>query len=254
MAFLTKHKVYKILSPVLKQAIPASQTKKMLTKILRRHNISYLEIGGAVAVSGYVVIHLSPVEVYGIPRIRNKGVQYKYNSVTGDFDKELKDLKDACTLNYDLMNGIPIEDNSLDGINMSHFLEHFTRDDGLFILKECLRVLKPGSVLRISCPDLKKYAEAYVQGNDEYFRHPLVSKFVNYKGLSARGDLFIHKAYDGSNGHKWFYDANSAIQLALDAGFKKGVSKKLHESNLPSIEIIEPAYREAESFYVEVYN
>ncbi len=256
MPFLTKQNAYRILTPLLDKVLPPSATRSLVDKKLKQNNIKYLDIGGAVPVEGYLVIHLSPVEVYGIPRKRSRGLAYHYDEKGVKFKQEIINFKAALTLNYNLMAGIPAADNSFDGINMSHCLEHFTRPDGLAILKECRRVLNKANTsatLRISCPDLAKYANAYVNKDDAYFGHPLVAGFVNYEGLTSYGDLFIHKAYDAHNGHKWFYDAESAIQLALDAGFKNGVIKKLHETSLPYPEVIEPAFREKESFYVEVY-
>ncbi|RYY16199.1 MAG: class I SAM-dependent methyltransferase [Chitinophagaceae bacterium] len=256
MSFLTKQNAYRFLTPVLGRVLPASATRTLVDKKLKENNIKYLDIGGAVPVEGYLVIHLSPVEVYGIPRKRSRGLAHHYDERGIKYKQEIIDFTAAVTLNYNLMEGIPVADNTFDGINMSHCLEHFTRSDGLAILKECRRVLNNANstaVLRISCPDLAKYATAYVNQDDSYFNHPLVAGFVNYEGLRSYGDLFIHKAYDAHNGHKWFYDAESAIQLALDAGFKKGLIKKLHETSLPYPEVIEPAFREKESFYVEVY-
>ena len=253
MPVLTKQKAYKVLNPVIKQGFPRTTTRKMVDKIISKNAIKHLEIGGAVPVDGYLVVHLSSVEVYGIPRKREKGLHYIYDFQNHVFQKEQKTLTNAFTLNYDLMGGIPISDNLLEGINMSHFLEHFTREEGLEILKECWRVLRPGATLRISCPDLRKYAEAYLNKDDSYFQHPLVDNYVNYEGLSSYGDLLIHKAYDGHNGHKWFYDSDSAIKLAQEAGFRHAVEKELHETNLPHAEVIEPAYRQQESFYIEAY-
>jgi len=253
MRTLSKYGFYKLITPVTKSILPHSLVRKLVDDVLRKNAINHLDIGGAVPVDDYLVIHLSPVENYGIPKKRNTGINYIYDFPSGSFRHENKKFSNAFTLNYNLMNGIPISDQSLKGINMSHFLEHFSREEGLIILKECRRILKDGSVLRISCPDLRKYAEAYLNKDDNYFNHELVKRFVNYNGLSAYGDLFIHKAYDGHNGHKWFYDSDSAIRLALDAGFENAVVKKLHDTSLPHPETIEPDYREKESFYIEAY-
>ncbi|HTE24069.1 class I SAM-dependent methyltransferase [Flavitalea sp.] len=254
MAIFTKHSIYKVVTPFVKGILSHSTTRNLVDNVITKHSIQYLEIGGAVPVEDYLVVHLSPVEIYGIPRKRNIGIHYNYDFANHAFQKETKQLSNAFTLNYNLMNGIPVSDNSMKGINMSHFLEHFTRMDGLKILRECKRILAPGGALRISCPDLRKYAAAYLSKDDDYFNHPLVSRFVNYEGLTSYGDLFIHKAYDGHNGHKWFYDAESAIKLCLEAGFKSGVEKKVHETSLPHVNTIEPLYREKESFYIEAYN
>jgi predicted SAM-dependent methyltransferase len=113
------------------------------------------------------------------------------------------------------------------------------------------RIFEPGGILRISCPDLLVYAKAYVNRDSSFFDSVPIQKACCYEGLTNYGDLFISKAYDNENGHKWFYDAESAIQLLHEAGFSKAQEKKVHESNLPNIEVVEPGFRAVESFYVE---
>jgi len=62
---------------------------------------------------------------------------------------------------FDATKGLPYGDCSVDAIISSHFLEHVTRQQGAAFLKECLRVLKPKGVIRITVPDTKLIARAY---------------------------------------------------------------------------------------------
>lgn len=50
-------------------------------------------------------------------------------------------------------------DGSVDEVRASHILEHFGHREAVDVLKEWVRVLKPGGVLRIAVPDLKKIIE-----------------------------------------------------------------------------------------------
>ncbi|CAN5385337.1 hypothetical protein BH09BAC1_BH09BAC1_17440 [soil metagenome] len=61
-----------------------------------------------------------------------------------------------------LLKGIPYPDNTFDVVYHSHVLEHFNRADGENFTKECVRVLKPGGILRISTPDLENIAQEYI--------------------------------------------------------------------------------------------
>ena len=45
---------------------------------------------------------------------------------------------------HDLTKGIPFEDNSCDGIFLSHFVEHLDAQQAVSLIKECKRVLMPG--------------------------------------------------------------------------------------------------------------
>jgi SAM-dependent methyltransferase len=63
---------------------------------------------------------------------------------------------------HDLRKGIPAPDDSVDVVYHSHVLEHIDRDIAPIFLRECLRVLRPGGILRVAVPDLEKYARDYL--------------------------------------------------------------------------------------------
>jgi SAM-dependent methyltransferase len=46
-----------------------------------------------------------------------------------------------------------IQDNTIEGIYTEHFIEHLDKADGINALKEALRILKPGSTIRIVWPN-----------------------------------------------------------------------------------------------------
>lgn len=55
---------------------------------------------------------------------------------------------------YDIRHDdIPYDNNTVDAIYCSHVIEHIEDEHDEKMLKECHRVLKPGGVLRIACPD-----------------------------------------------------------------------------------------------------
>jgi len=65
---------------------------------------------------------------------------------------------------WDITEGIPFPDNSVDDIWTSHFLEHLTDDESQNFLRECYRILKTGGTFHSSLP----------HGNDPtafYFDH-----------------------------------------------------------------------------------
>lgn len=64
---------------------------------------------------------------------------------------------------FDLSLGIPGENNSAHVVYHSHLLEHFPKHKAPFFLKECLRVLKSGGILRIAVPDLEQIARSYLE-------------------------------------------------------------------------------------------
>ncbi|MEN8263812.1 MAG: methyltransferase domain-containing protein [Nitrospirota bacterium] len=68
---------------------------------------------------------------------------------------------------HNLLEGIPLQDGHVEVVYQSHLLEHFPKDRAQFLLSECMRVLKPGGVLRIAVPDLEGIARAYLKSLEE---------------------------------------------------------------------------------------
>ncbi len=62
---------------------------------------------------------------------------------------------------HDLSEGLPQADATVDLIFSEHFFEHLTLPDGVALMAECRRVLRPGGTLRIAMPDLTTIVEAY---------------------------------------------------------------------------------------------
>jgi predicted SAM-dependent methyltransferase len=66
-------------------------------------------------------------------------------------------------IGYNLLKGIPFEDESFNFIYHSHVLEHFNKEDGFNLLKECYRVLTINGTLRIAIPDLEMIIRNYLK-------------------------------------------------------------------------------------------
>lgn len=82
---------------------------------------------------------------------------------------------------HNLLEGIPLENKSVNVVYHSHVLEHFSKIDGLNFVKECFRVLKPSGIIRIAVPDLETIAKEYLKNLE----------------LAAIGDK------DGKNNYEW---------------------------------------------------
>jgi predicted SAM-dependent methyltransferase len=73
----------------------------------------------------------------------------------------------AEVLPFNLKEGIPFPNNSFDAVYHSHVLEHFSRQQGETLIKECTRVLKPKGILRVAIPDLEKIVREYLKKLEE---------------------------------------------------------------------------------------
>lgn len=250
--FARKHIALRVLNPVLKWFSPLGTARRRLEPLLKRHGIQHMDLGGWTPVEGYLTIHLSPVEPYGLPRVPRTTLRQVFDPVEERLKLVPRDLDGpAVLLHFNVLGGIPLSDESFAGVNLSHILEHFDLETGRQILAECRRILRPGGAIRVSCPDLRKYAQAYVAGDEAFFGKVGKPLFCPYSGLPTPGAIVAGKAYDSTNCHKWFYDAETVQALMREAGFSRADQRALHETALPSIQEVEPGYREAESFYVE---
>lgn len=63
---------------------------------------------------------------------------------------------------HDLNLPLPFEDASINCIYCSHFLEHLPRARAPVFLGQCLKMLKPGGVIRLVVPDLEAQARLYL--------------------------------------------------------------------------------------------
>ncbi len=64
---------------------------------------------------------------------------------------------------HDLRQGLPFADDHFDCVYCAHMLEHLPRRNVEAFLSQCLRVLKPGGILRLVVPDLEAAARQYLE-------------------------------------------------------------------------------------------
>jgi predicted SAM-dependent methyltransferase len=134
-------------------------------------------------------------------------------------------------LNSDLVHGqiflnvtrrFPIPDQSLAYVFTEHMIEHVSEPRGLHVIRESFRVLRPGGVLRVTTPDLRKVITIYEDDNpsvslrdylaflDEtlpHDSHPRAAQMLN--------------TYMRAWGHQFVYDEEDLTAKLRDAGFSE---------------------------------
>jgi predicted SAM-dependent methyltransferase len=116
--------------------------------------------------------------------------------IDGAFNVDIDPRADAFV---DLTKPLPFPDRTYRYIFCEEVLEHVDQQDGLAMLMECYRILKPGGVLRITTPDLGYFARNAVE-ND----------------LDGREINLIFYGH----GHKHIYSRASLQDAMSDAGFE----------------------------------
>jgi predicted SAM-dependent methyltransferase len=64
---------------------------------------------------------------------------------------------------WDVSQGLPFGSEQVEACYASHVLEHFTREQARVLLLECMRVLRPGGIVRLAVPDLEAMTREYLR-------------------------------------------------------------------------------------------
>jgi SAM-dependent methyltransferase len=153
---------------------------------------------------------------------------------------------------HDLRKGIPAPDNSVDVVYHSHVLEHIDREVAPLFLRECLRVLRPGGVLRVVVPDLEMAAENYLRaiadldsGRQEglepldaatdFLFGQMVRRYNFATRLQPPAVRVLERLVRGDarkdgEAHRWMYDRYSLAELLRHVGLRDPIRQQAHTS------------------------
>ena len=124
----------------------------------------------------------------------------------------------------DIIKGLPLKDNSVDGIYCSHTLEHLALDDLRIALKNTLEVMKNGAIFRMVLPDLQFYVNQYVEsmnsGNSAASYDFLFNTMLGIKSR-PKGIRELLSSSFGNSHHLWMWDYPSLSIELRELGFKE---------------------------------
>jgi len=107
---------------------------------------------------------------------------------------------------------LPLPTNSVDVVYSCHMYEHLLKPQARTFLREAHRVLRPGGVIRLAVPDLRRKAEEYLRTGDadEFLENTLLCAIWE-KLATSRGVLQM-LLFGHPSAHKWMYDGPSLCQ------------------------------------------
>ncbi len=143
---------------------------------------------------------------------------------------------------------LPCASASAEVVYTSHMLEHLARTDAIAFLKEVLRVLVPGGVVRIVVPDLERALETYEADGDadKFMAGTLLGQETQPRGMQRMLAVLM-----GPRHHQWMYDAASLSRLLLQVGFVEAASVPAGTTRIVSPGGLDLFERDEESIYVE---
>jgi predicted SAM-dependent methyltransferase len=122
------------------------------------------------------------------------------------------------TIHLDLRRPLPLPDSAFAYVFGEHVIEHLSENDGVRLLTELRRILRPGGVLRLTTPDLRKIVDLYEDRNE-------VISWSDYKRYFSEATwpherpCQILNTYLRHWGHKYVYDQHDLTAKLLEAGF-----------------------------------
>jgi predicted SAM-dependent methyltransferase len=171
----------------------------------------YIQFGsGNIYVSGWENYDSSPTLIIQQIPLLGKILEKRLNVI---FDKGI--------IYGDIVKGLPLEENSVDGIFSSHTLEHLSYCDFKTALINCYKYLRPGGRMRTIMPNLDYYVQKYIENksiNDlasvDFMKSSFLGRYESRKTLKLR----LVEMFSNSR-HQWLWDKNSFKEELNSHGF-----------------------------------
>lgn len=167
-----------------------------------------------------------------------------------NIDYSWRSGQDLC---WNLLKGLPISANSIEGVFIEHTLEHFTmKETQDILLPEIFRVLAPNGTVRISVPDAEKAVEWYNQAKAE---GKVSIPFVKDDDNSITPMMHLNNTFRQiyvplQIGHKFAFDYQTLEYFLNITGFVD-VRDESYMSGRNENLLVDYKRRASESLYVE---
>lgn len=162
-------------------------------------------------------------------------------------------LKSSLSANFpknirygDIIKGLPIKENSCDGLYCSHTLEHLSLNDFRLALKNSFKILKKDGIFRCIVPDIEHLARTYIS-QLESGNSSASTSFINdtLMGIKERprGFKSFIKSFYGNSHHLWMWDHKSLAEELKNAGFTQIRECKFNDSEDQMFKFVEDESR-----------
>ncbi len=167
-------------------------------------------------------------------KIRKLHIGSGRNSLSGWLNADLS--PSPVQLYLDARKRFPFPDATFDLVFSEHMIEHITYAQGLHMLSECYRVLKPDGTIRVATPDLSFFVRLYREEKDE----------LEYAYIKWMTDTFIPTATSYRDtfvinnsvrywGHQFIYDEKVLCEALTRVGFVDVRRCELQQSGDPEL-------------------
>jgi predicted SAM-dependent methyltransferase len=152
------------------------------------------------------------------------------------------------SIRLDVTRRFPFGDDVMDYVFAEHLIEHIDYDNGLMMLRECRRVLKPGGKIRVATPDLDVLIGLHGKNKTEAqqrYMEWIIKKCL--PGVDSCGDVFVINNAFRAWGHRFLYDRSTLAMTLLKVGFEDITFHSPGDSPDPLLKGLESHGKEIES-------
>lgn len=154
----------------------------------------------------------------------------------------------------DIIKGLPVKDDSVDGVYCSHTLEHLSLEDFRKALKNTYRIMKKGGIFRCVVPDLEWAARTYIKNLDSGDKMASIN-FINNTLLGIkqrpRGMKGFLSSFFGNSHHLWMWDHKSLALELENIGFQNVRECKFNDCTDTMFQFVEDEGRFVNAVSIE---
>lgn len=154
----------------------------------------------------------------------------------------------------DIAKPLPFEAGCVDWVYAEHLIEHVPPLVAIGWLSEVRRVLAAGGLLRLTTPDLARYAESYAGDGAFLARHRRRLRSMRLGPPMPERRAFMFNQIFYLYGHRWLYDADELRYVLSRAGFDPAAARvcPFRSGARPDVAALDTILRTDETIYVEV--
>lgn len=149
----------------------------------------------------------------------------------------------------DAREPFPFADAGFDYVFSEHMIEHVPYVDGVRMIHECFRVLRPGGKIRIATPDFRFLINLYLgssRGERERYVRWATDHFIPW--ADGYDPLFVINNFVRCWGHQFIYDEEVLARVLESCGFVEVRRWKVGESDDSVLQNVENPNRMPEQF------
>jgi len=155
----------------------------------------------------------------------------------------------------DIIKGLPIKNDTCEGVYCSHVLEHLSLDDFRVALKNTFKILKKGGVFRCVVPDLEYSAREYIKTLEKGDKLASIAFIgtntllgIKHRPKGLKGHL---SSFWGNSKHLWMWDNSSLTEELKIAGFSQIRVCKFNDSDDEMFKYVEDPSRYVNAVAIE---